>query len=69
MPLFVVQELQLPEKLPGAMFALADFLEIPIMLIAAKAARRVGLKRIMFAGFGSLVLFLMLMCVVEHTLL
>lgn len=69
MPLFVVQELQLPEKLPGAMFALAAFLEIPIMLIAAKVARRVGLKRIMFTGFGSLVLFLMLMCVVEHILL
>lgn len=66
MPLFVVNELGLPEKLPGGMFALAAFLEIPIMLGAARIARRVGLKLIMFIGFAALVVFLICMCVVAH---
>lgn len=69
MPLFLVKELGLPDKLPGAVFALCAFLEIPIMLIAARIARRVGLKRILLSGFVALIIFLVLMCWVRQAYL
>ncbi len=62
MPLYVVQELMLPDKLPGLMLGLAALLEIPIMLLAARFSRRLGLKRIVLAGCVCLCLFLCLMC-------
>lgn len=61
MPLYVTQELKLNESWPGYMLGLAAFLEIPIMLIAAKVAKKVGLKSIIVVGAICLVLFLVAM--------
>lgn len=58
MPLYVTQELKLASGLPGYMMGLAAFLEIPIMLFAAKIARRIGLKALMLMGAVALVIFL-----------
>lgn len=46
MPLYLVRELQLPEKLAGVMMGTAAGLEIPTMLIAGYYAQRFG-KRLM----------------------
>lgn len=61
MPLYVTQELKLNTSLPGYMMGLAAFLEIPIMLFAAKIARRIGLKALMIMGAVALVIFLALL--------
>lgn len=61
MPLYVTQELKLSTSLPGYMMGLAAFLEIPIMLLAAKIARRIGLKTILLIGSVSQVIFLIIM--------
>lgn len=58
MPLYVTQELKLSSGLPGYMMGLAAFLEIPIMIFAAKIARRIGLKALMILGALALVAFL-----------
>lgn len=60
MPLYVTQELKLSSSLPGYMLGLAAFLEIPIMLFAAKIARKIGLKALMLMGAVALVAFLAL---------
>ena len=46
MPLFIINELHLPEKLAGVMMGTAAGLEIPTMLIAGYFAKRLG-KRIL----------------------
>ena len=46
MPLFIIDELHLPEKLAGIMMETAAGLEIPTMLIAGYYAKRFG-KRLM----------------------
>ena len=61
MPLYITEELKLDKSLPGYMMGLAAFLEIPIMLLAAKAARVTGLKSIVVTGGVCLVLFLVCM--------
>lgn len=61
MPLYVTQELKLEAGLPGYMMGLAAFLEIPIMLFAAKIARRIGLKSLMIMGALAIVIFLALL--------
>lgn len=58
MPLFVTNELGLHKNLPGFMMGLAAGLEIPIMLIAARLAKRTGLKIIVLTGCFALILFL-----------
>lgn len=58
MPLYVTTELHLHKNLPGIMLGLAAFLEIPIMLTAARLARRIGLKVIVLSGCLALILFL-----------
>lgn len=50
MPLYVVNELHLPEKLAGLMMGLAAGLEIPVMLLAGFYARRCGKRRLMRAA-------------------
>ena len=53
MPLFIIDELHLPEKLAGIMMGTAAGLEIPTMLIAGYYAKRFGkrfLMRIAVAG-------------------
>lgn len=42
MPLFIIDELHLPEKLAGVMMGTAAGLEIPVMLIAGYYAKRFG---------------------------
>ena len=47
MPLFIINELHLPEKLAGIMMGTAAGLEIPTMLIAGYYARRFGKRFLM----------------------
>lgn len=58
MPLFIINELHLPEKLAGLMMGTAAGLEIPTMLIAGYYARRFGKRFLMrlSAVAGGLVL-------------
>lgn len=64
MPLLVTQELKLPKELPVYMLGLAAFLEIPLMFLAAKLAKFVGLKAVVIMGSISLCVFLLL---IYHT--
>ena len=56
MPLFIINELHLPEKLAGIMMGTAAGLEIPTMLIAGYFAKRLGKRLLMriavVAGFS-----------------
>ncbi len=47
MPLFIINELHLPEKLAGVMMGSAAGLEIPTMLIAGHFAKRLGKRFLM----------------------
>ena len=47
MPLFIINELHLPEKLAGVMMGTAAGLEIPTMLIAGYFAKRMGKRFLM----------------------
>ncbi|EER2045197.1 sugar efflux transporter SetB [Escherichia coli] len=47
MPLFIINELHLPEKLAGVMMGTASGLEIPTMLIAGYFAKRLGKRFLM----------------------
>ncbi|CAM7224909.1 MULTISPECIES: sugar efflux transporter SetB [Enterobacteriaceae] len=47
MPLFIINELHLPEKLAGVMMGTAARLEIPTMLIAGYFAKRLGKRFLM----------------------
>jgi SET family sugar efflux transporter-like MFS transporter len=47
MPLYIINELNLPDKLAGIMMGTAAGLEIPVMLIAGYYAKRFGKKRLM----------------------
>ena len=47
MPLYVVHELRLPERLAGILMGAAAGLEIPIMLLAGLAAKHCGKRRLM----------------------
>ncbi|MBB7065650.1 sugar efflux transporter SetB [Escherichia coli] len=47
MPLFIINELHLPEKLAGVMMGTAAGLEIPTMLIAGYFAKRLGRRFLM----------------------
>lgn len=67
MPLYVTQELRLETSLPGYMMGLAAFLEIPIMLFAARIARRIGLKSLMIMGSVAQVVFLVLLGYVDFS--
>lgn len=60
LPLLVTQELKLPQNSPGYMMGLAAFLEIPIMFIAARLSRSIGLKTVVMIGALSLFIFLIL---------
>ena len=52
MPLYVVHELRLPERLAGILMGAAAGLEIPIMLLAGLAAKHCGKRRLMRQGGG-----------------
>lgn len=61
MPLLVTQELQLPQNSLGYMMGLAAFLEVPIMFVAARLSRTIGLKAVVMIGALSLFIFLILL--------
>ena len=61
MPLLVTQELKLATELPGYMLGLAAFLEIPLMFLAARLAKSIGLKAVVIIGAVSLCIFLVLL--------
>ena len=62
MPLYLTQELKTDEHLPGMILGLAAFIEIPLMFLAARMVRRLGLKFLVIAGSYCLVIFLGAMC-------
>ncbi|MFC3395941.1 sugar efflux transporter [Brenneria rubrifaciens] len=57
MPLYLVHELQLPEKLAGIMMGTAAGLEIPTMLIAVFVAKRFGKRFLMRLAISAGLLF------------
>ncbi|WP_156292596.1 sugar efflux transporter [Serratia oryzae] len=57
MPLYMVQELRLPEKLTGILMGTAAGLEIPTMLLAGMAAKRFGKRFLMRCAVIAGVLF------------
>lgn len=57
MPLFIIEELHLPEKLAGVMMGTAAGLEIPTMLIAGYYAKRFGKRFLMRIATVSGLLF------------
>lgn len=57
MPLFIIDELHLPEKLAGIMMGTAAGLEIPTMLIAGYYAKRFGKRFLMRIAAGAGLLF------------
>lgn len=57
MPLYVVHELRLPERLAGILMGAAAGLEIPIMLIAGMVAKRCGKRCLMRGAVVAGVLF------------
>lgn len=57
MPLYLVHELHLPEKLAGIMMGVAAGLEIPVMLIAGYVAKRFGKRFLMRLAVASGLLF------------
>ncbi|SSW77956.1 sugar efflux transporter B [Klebsiella pneumoniae] len=66
MPLFIINELHLPEKLAGIMMGTAAGLEIPTMLIAGYYARRFGKRFLMrIAAVAGLLFYLGMLTV--HT--
>jgi len=66
MPLFIIDELHLPEKLAGVMMGTAAGLEIPTMLIAGYYAKRFGKRFLMrIAVVGGLLFYIGMLTV--HT--
>jgi len=61
MPLFLTHQLGLYETLPGKMYSISAFLEIPIMLLCPRIARRISLSSIVMFGTLSLTLFLLIL--------
>lgn len=57
MPLYLIHELRLPEKLAGIMMGTAAGLEIPVMLLAGYVSRRLGNRRLMRVAVGAGMLF------------
>lgn len=59
MPLYIINELHLPEKLAGVMMGTAAGLEIPTMLIAGYYAKRFGKRFLMrIAGVAGLLFYI-----------
>ncbi|BDH45166.1 sugar efflux transporter SetB [Salmonella enterica subsp. enterica serovar Choleraesuis] len=70
MPLYIINELHLPEKLAGIMMGTAAGLEIPVMLIAGYYAKRLGKRLLMrIALVGGLLFYLTLLTIHNSMLL
>ena len=65
MPLFLTQELHMAKELPSYIMGLAAFLEIPLMFVAARLAKYIGLKAVVILGSAALCIFLILFCFVR----
>lgn len=65
MPLFITEELGLDKHFPGYALGIAAALEIPIMFVAAKISKRIGIKPVIILGAVSMVIFLFLMYFVK----
>lgn len=50
MPLYLIYELNLDKDVPGYMFSLSAFLEIPIMMLCIRFAKKAGLKKVIASG-------------------
>jgi len=69
MPLYVINELHLPEKLVGIMMGAAAGLEIPVMLIAGYYAKRLGKRLLMQIAVMAGGLFFIGMLLLENEIL
>ena len=58
MPLYVSQELHMSESLPGYILGLAAFIEIPLMFLAARMSKAIGLKPVVIIGAIGMPVFL-----------
>lgn len=58
MPLFLIKQLKFDSQLPGTMFSISAFFEIPLMLCCPLIAKRIGLKTIMAIGCIALTCFM-----------
>lgn len=61
MPLYLIYELKLSKDIPGYMFSLSAFLEIPIMMLCIRFARKIGLKKVISIGVISLLIYLIIL--------
>lgn len=66
MPLYVSHSLHLPQRVAGEMMGLAAGLEIPIMLLASRFAKRIGKKPLVLFALLCAVVFYALMLVAEQ---
>lgn len=57
MPLYVINQMGLSEKLPGYLLAIAAFLEMPLMMCTAYFAKKINLKLIISVGIVGLIVF------------
>ncbi|MBZ9113654.1 sugar efflux transporter SetB [Escherichia coli] len=70
MPLFIINELHLPEKLAGVMMGTAAGLEIPTMLIAGYFAKRLGKRFLMrVAAVGGVCFYAGMLMAHSHVIL
>ncbi len=61
MPLYITQELKLGEKVPGMMYALSAFLEVPVMVIAARISSKISIKsQLVFCALCLLIFLIVL---------
>jgi len=65
LPLYIINELHLPDNLAGIMMGVAAGLEIPVMLIAGYYAKKVGKKRLMQLAILAGGLFFISMLIVK----
>lgn len=61
MPLFLIKQLRLDNQLPGTMFSISAFFEIPLMLCCPFLAKKIGLKAVISIGCIALTSFMFLL--------
>lgn len=66
MPLFITKELHLPDSTPGFIMGLAAGIEIPLMFIAARLTKFIGLKPVVIIGAAALIAYLFIISHLEN---
>ncbi len=61
MPLFITQELRLDVKVPGYVYAISAFLEVPVMILTARLAGKISIKSEIVLGGLCLLIFLLML--------